>query len=434
MSSIVPPEICDYIIDYLWDDYRALAACSLTCRSWLSSSRSHLFNFIHLERERDILQFLEILDNPPIASVSLARCVRDLTVAGTVARNHQCILDAVTQILDHLNHVECLRVNTRGIIGWHLQERLKDHLLTFSPEIRKLHISSAHVFEWAHLEHLFELISGFPKLSSLEIDGDNWTRVVHPPKPSSNTLSAPEGVDKIALKSLKMMHAGRSMTDPILTWLHRPTFDLQLRELRITIDDWMQHKKLLQVSALRVQNLYFNWNNILDDGIGEFKEIVIVDNDLTQGILDQHDLSCYLSLVHVRFEGIPLQFSHRNRTQLHTLLSSIESSHLQTLTFCIASLSLTSLTSLRWQPFDDVLQGLASKCPKLSIKFHIEFPVRIKDWDRGSAQFHTNSLVSQLPKTQAQKAYFIVLFRQHTGRSVCGQELVDVSLFDPVDE
>ena len=42
-KSVVPPEISDYIIEFLHDNNDALRQCSLVCRDWVPSSSLHLF-------------------------------------------------------------------------------------------------------------------------------------------------------------------------------------------------------------------------------------------------------------------------------------------------------------------------------------------------------------------------------------------------------
>ncbi|EMD30983.1 hypothetical protein CERSUDRAFT_100782 [Gelatoporia subvermispora B] len=44
----LPPELTDRIIDFLHDDIPALANCGLVCRTWLPSSRLHLFRRIEI--------------------------------------------------------------------------------------------------------------------------------------------------------------------------------------------------------------------------------------------------------------------------------------------------------------------------------------------------------------------------------------------------
>ncbi|KIM39973.1 hypothetical protein M413DRAFT_446877 [Hebeloma cylindrosporum] len=45
---VIPQEIIDQFIDHLYHDRGALKACALACRSWVSSSRYHLFGIIAL--------------------------------------------------------------------------------------------------------------------------------------------------------------------------------------------------------------------------------------------------------------------------------------------------------------------------------------------------------------------------------------------------
>lgn len=155
---------------------------------------------------------------------------------------------------------------------------------------------------------------------------------------------------------------------------------------------------------------------------------------LTCWCVAHHDLSAYRSLVHLQFESIPILFTHGNRAQLQTFLSSIESPHLKSLVFTIALPSLTSVASLTWYSFDNTLSRLAGMCPKLTITFSMEAHKQMQDWNRESAQYHTDRLASQLSKTLSQGAYFVVLFRHHKEKSVQGQAAVDVYRFDPTPE
>ncbi|PBK61838.1 hypothetical protein ARMSODRAFT_622187 [Armillaria solidipes] len=46
---IIPPELIDEIIDYLWDNKDALVACSFVCRLFYLCTRIHLFHSIELQ-------------------------------------------------------------------------------------------------------------------------------------------------------------------------------------------------------------------------------------------------------------------------------------------------------------------------------------------------------------------------------------------------
>ncbi|CCL99322.1 uncharacterized protein FIBRA_01338 [Fibroporia radiculosa] len=70
------PELCDQIIDYLWDDRSALAACALTCRAWLPRARFHTFCCVKVGGPVEFMRFSRLLD----ASPSVASFVRRIVV------------------------------------------------------------------------------------------------------------------------------------------------------------------------------------------------------------------------------------------------------------------------------------------------------------------------------------------------------------------
>lgn len=68
MSAILPPELDDRIIDFLWDDPPSLCNCALTCRAWLPASRYNLYHTIHLSTRRvfwDLVRTAIIATAPP---------------------------------------------------------------------------------------------------------------------------------------------------------------------------------------------------------------------------------------------------------------------------------------------------------------------------------------------------------------------------------
>ena len=55
----IPPEIVDQIIDYVHDDVKTLAACSLIARDWVPSTRLHLFAKLSLLSVHEVARFTE---------------------------------------------------------------------------------------------------------------------------------------------------------------------------------------------------------------------------------------------------------------------------------------------------------------------------------------------------------------------------------------
>ncbi|GJE86424.1 hypothetical protein PsYK624_025040 [Phanerochaete sordida] len=57
----LPPELCDMVIDHLFDDKPSLAMCSLVSHSWLRAARYHLFDSICVHCEKDANAFENFL-------------------------------------------------------------------------------------------------------------------------------------------------------------------------------------------------------------------------------------------------------------------------------------------------------------------------------------------------------------------------------------
>lgn len=65
----IPPELSDYIMDFLHDDRLALKTCSLTSRSWRPASRYHLYRKVLLPSMDSCKTFHQLLrDSPSLAS------------------------------------------------------------------------------------------------------------------------------------------------------------------------------------------------------------------------------------------------------------------------------------------------------------------------------------------------------------------------------
>lgn len=85
----LPQEMTDRILDFLFDDRKALNMCGQVCSYWVSGSRYHLFATIHLqtrawsnvETQRD----LAILCNP---GGTVQEYVQDLNIYGRNGRTN----------------------------------------------------------------------------------------------------------------------------------------------------------------------------------------------------------------------------------------------------------------------------------------------------------------------------------------------------------
>ncbi|KAJ7923811.1 hypothetical protein B0H13DRAFT_2400574 [Mycena leptocephala] len=155
MSSRMPPELSDCIIDFLWDSQPGLRACSLVCSKWLPSSRHHLFDSITI---RPDLRFLTLFQSP-----------------GNVVSNYTRILDfrlwspeieaAIPAMLHNLPNFLRLRTIT---IGSFPPSPRDFPILPEAVELSLQHTKFASRGDFA------QLLSKFTGLRELELGSITW--------------------------------------------------------------------------------------------------------------------------------------------------------------------------------------------------------------------------------------------------------------------
>jgi hypothetical protein len=75
-----PSQLVDVVIDHLWDDRKALAACSLACRSWLQKSYYHLFEKFSVSFQKSTL-FIALGRTNFLSHVRMMMIIGDLGMA-----------------------------------------------------------------------------------------------------------------------------------------------------------------------------------------------------------------------------------------------------------------------------------------------------------------------------------------------------------------
>ncbi|KAI0954585.1 hypothetical protein AcW1_006430 [Taiwanofungus camphoratus] len=142
-SSDLPPELCDQILDHLWDDRAALEACSLTCRAWLATTRIHLFHSICLRDLRQCTRLERMLKGTLPTIVDVTHYIRGLTLMQREARG-----------------------GDRALPESALQDGVVDDLPTFFPNVKML---TLHLVDFRNPEHILPLLNAYPKLSNVHI-------------------------------------------------------------------------------------------------------------------------------------------------------------------------------------------------------------------------------------------------------------------------
>jgi hypothetical protein len=138
MSKILPQELIDSVIDHCHDDHSTLKTCALVCKTWLPSSRSHIFHAITLQppekparsffvrRITDSQRLFRILQTSP----KIALYIRELSICeGMVGREWIAQERTLPVILSMLKNVQRLQLERSASmqISWiELPEDLHD--------------------------------------------------------------------------------------------------------------------------------------------------------------------------------------------------------------------------------------------------------------------------------------------------------------------
>lgn len=181
---ILPPELMDETIDYLWDDHKALEACSLTCRSWVPSSRLHLFRTVRVRSAEDCTKLSVLLQSSPI----IAHCVRKLTIDaeykgvgedGTLSEDDSWVNEAAG-LLSKFHRVHTLALSR---LKWtSLSYSTRNAFTSVFNTVKTLLLFEVQFYASGDVLHF---LSRFPVLSELYFHGVSWDREMPSPEPEN---------------------------------------------------------------------------------------------------------------------------------------------------------------------------------------------------------------------------------------------------------
>ncbi|TDL19487.1 hypothetical protein BD410DRAFT_792104 [Rickenella mellea] len=197
--SMMIPELTDNIIDHLHDNRPALCSCSLVCRSWLPSSRFHLFSTV-------VLCFIDINTGLPMIcsqSSTIAPYVRHLELEDGWNGWRRWLNDA----LPKLPNFGALKSLALGHIDWAQltrEPRRRDRLIGLSRCLNHLALEYVKFETMDQVLDLFYVAPSLEKVSLASVQCEN-ENVSHT---RSKTISLKE-----------ITFAGGSLARPLIDWL-----------------------------------------------------------------------------------------------------------------------------------------------------------------------------------------------------------------------
>jgi hypothetical protein len=228
----LPPEMLDYIVDYLHDEPETLKQSCLVSKSWVPRTRNHLFADIGFPTLRRLYSWKEIFPDP---ANSPARYVKTLFIGPSI------ITAADLEVggwIGGFSRVECLEVVSQGLLPFRPSPLVPFH--GFSPVVKSLRLT----FPVLPPPWIFSFILSFPVIEHLTViirggsvdngDDSDWLPTATQPLPSP-----------VFTGSLVLYLKGGM--EPFISQLLSVPGGIHLRKLTLT---WFREEDLLTTTSL----------------------------------------------------------------------------------------------------------------------------------------------------------------------------------------
>ncbi|KAH9947969.1 hypothetical protein B0H21DRAFT_736328 [Amylocystis lapponica] len=334
-----PPELCDYIVDFLWCDKRTLAACSATCRGFVPVSRCHIFRSVNLHKIEDYKRFYALLDNS--FSAGIAPHVR----SGMQRPQRIIFICYLRRILATLTKITRLSLRSSHLADIPVESAIYDTLLDsicgsrFSANLTALSLVDVNFVSFRDFQRL---VTAYPSLSSLHMVRIHWCK--------GNPSVVPNDSGPIRLDEM-IIRWNSECGGSLLDLVSHPTFELRLRRLAwhgTETKDVAAVKTLLRGNAPFLEHLHLALPSYRDDDTQDLQE-----------------LSACTCLVSVRVASRVLS----GHPGLLVFLSHLRSPHLQKVVFDFGDDLGGDAACWPGEFMDESLAALVRAFPRLCIVF-----------------------------------------------------------------
>ena len=259
------------MLDHLWDDIAALAACSLTSRTWLPTVRLHLFDTITIAGLGRLEGFLTLLEHQCPSLGSIAPYVRSLSmdmqetswyidekgrprVAGHSYSEQENTVGAtdsnhpILRVSKQLQNLRSLVLKDVYDVRPMFKEETGKPSLSIFLQLETIRLQN---IGFNHLGQLVELVQASPKLTAISFRNVTWPAVHlgHCPQDAWIVNRAAAHKSSAIIQDLEFAACLNSVTSTIIQGLFTPSFKLHLRVLSIRAFDVNTFSTLLSSNA-----------------------------------------------------------------------------------------------------------------------------------------------------------------------------------------
>ncbi|TCD66257.1 hypothetical protein EIP91_001620 [Steccherinum ochraceum] len=243
----LPPELVDYVLDYLHDDKTTLIACASVSKSWVDSSRYHLFSTINFTLETPfcigkLIRFLkDVQVNHYIRNFSI---IQDHSVSSILHFPRYpsfCPIHHLPLLLPSLPSLRCLTVTSAFVTCDCTEDTIEAHNRGphITHNLKELSISNAI----GNTVDVLGILNNFASIDVLSV----WRPVIslsaHRRTLPLNTSLARE----LQVRSFKHFAVGVSMETYILL-RSSPSVDT-LHTLKVALDDSLEMDSFMKLVA-----------------------------------------------------------------------------------------------------------------------------------------------------------------------------------------
>lgn len=181
MSSHIPPELVDQIIDHLHNDPKSLNACALAARDWLPSARHHRFRSIRFHSAKKIDSFRQL----SLAAPGLLPYYQEAIICDNSGYFSASVLEGATNACLALPNLERIKFNNRIYAS---TPRVVTILSPIASKITNLNLSGTLL---ASSNDFWPLICSFPNLNTVQACGVTFGSVEETAFLPANTYEPP---------------------------------------------------------------------------------------------------------------------------------------------------------------------------------------------------------------------------------------------------
>ncbi|KAL6306761.1 hypothetical protein BKA93DRAFT_138253 [Sparassis latifolia] len=378
-----PEELWMNIIDFLQDDRKALRACNLTCRAWVSSARRHLFRSFKVRWGSDCDHLGSLIER------GLAPLIRDLTIDVQMSAYLTFLDDPLPELLQELWAVEAL----------HFKLLIGSFPSCISAETAQT------------------ILTSFPAMNTMTVDGWVW--------PADSLIAT------MTLHAVTV-HMSRNRVDDALPLSQAPSDSecpadkiIEISELGFA--DSASGDKLL--TGILVYLLYapfkvnvrrLEWNSHGSQGAQNMLAHVLHRADTLQHC--HIAFSCLAGPRQIRYLPEPMadiRFAHLISLHLQYnmdywpgpmhgwgpyIISQVHSPHLQELRITFQGHLADQFHGTSWVFDWDTFDGELARLHAISPRFFVLFSLKIRDQDMALwERWVTEAITTRLPRARASR-------------------------------